>query len=335
MHQIVLKGDGKARGQAHGEHFRKEIRELVQIRKELLAGYLTDERQVDSLCMDLLDVLKHHQDLYDEFVEMAKASDCTLQDLTILNNYTDMRDFRDDQGCSLFSYRQGEEVLCGQTWDMHASAAPYTIYMKIESEPVQHILSLTGCLGMAGVSGRSLSVMINNLWSTEHARGLMWPALVRAMLNCHSAEEALMFLRTHRPASGHNYLICDPKESINVECTGKRDVLTYRGDSGSVCHTNHYLSELKSTQKELKKESTTLRRYEEMEAYFVSKEDLSRSCITRDVFAAGIVKSVAMPLPEDLNRPTTCGGLILDLQKKEGEAFARNYKDGDHLQLRW
>lgn len=75
------------------------------------------------------------------------------------NNYTDFRDF--DKGdfddsffeCSCFAFKKGNNILIGQTWDMHASATPYVAHLTVKKDnETQEIFTLTGCLGLTGVT---------------------------------------------------------------------------------------------------------------------------------------------------------------------------------------
>src|SRR5690606_5823501 len=155
----------------------------------------------------------------------------------ILNNYTDMRDFSypSDGGCSTWSVRTEQEYIAGQTWDMHASATPYILHLTIQDAigPI-HILTVTGCLGLSGVNPQGVSVFINNMHCSETAVQLMWPALVRSLLQKPTAQDALNFLKENLPCSGHNYLICDPTESINVETTGLRYDVTHQSQGPAI-----------------------------------------------------------------------------------------------------
>ena len=72
--------------------------------------------------------------------------------------------------------------ILAQTWDMHATAIPYVMVLGIpESEdgPAARLLTVTGCLGMAGMNASRVSIAINNLYSTDATLGVVWPAMVR------------------------------------------------------------------------------------------------------------------------------------------------------------
>jgi isopenicillin-N N-acyltransferase-like protein len=71
------------------------------------------------------------------------------------------------------------------------------------------MFTLTGCLGMTGLTADGVGVTINNLSSTDGQVGVVWPALVRAMLASGSAAAARDRLLATRLSSGHHYMMGD------------------------------------------------------------------------------------------------------------------------------
>ena len=80
--------------------------------------------------------------------------------------------------------------ILAQTWDMHATAIPYVMVLRVpESDdgPAATLLTVTGCLGMAGMNARASAIAINNLYSTDATLGVVWPAMVRRALHQRTA----------------------------------------------------------------------------------------------------------------------------------------------------
>lgn len=343
-------GTPRERGWQHGETFRDRIRELIAIRRHLIRQYLKSLHilALEHLALSQVEKLQDTRDLFDEFCAIADSANVSLGDLMILNNYTDMRDFQFDPdeltpdagGCSVFSLRNQDHPICGQTWDMHASATEYLLHLEIKNradQPVEaHVLTVVGCLGLAGVNQHSVSVLINNLHCTETQIGLMWPALVRHMLKARSATQALENLKKNMPCSGHNYLICDPSESFNVETTGKRFDVTQevRGALGTAIHTNHYLGNLRSAEIRKRVSSSSRARYQALEE--VLKGPTSPPSDTK-----GLAKSIflnqtlAMCAPKSAHDSATCGGLIVDLKERKGEFFKGCHYGEDVASIQW
>ena len=128
----------KDRGRVHGETFADDVKELAEIRLGLISAAWqgASEKDVLALAEEHLPVLrKYDQDLYQEFQGIAQAAGVTEAELLVLNHYTDLRDMGItekalEEGCSILHARYDEEVLVAQTWDMHATAEPFTTASK-------------------------------------------------------------------------------------------------------------------------------------------------------------------------------------------------------------
>lgn len=356
MIQFELEGTPRQIGNAHGESFRKKIHELAQIRRGLLRKFLKDFQlmELEKLVFNSVLYLQKYPELFEEFIGIAESALISVSDLMILNNYTDLKDFHNlkssahpsgsvPKGCSVFSYRTSAHYFCGQTWDMHASAKDYAIHLTLRKPKGMdgsgvskiEIFTVTGCLALSGVNDRGVAVLINNLHSTETQIGLMWPGLVRAMLERPSASEAAQYLCKNLPCSGHNYMICDPHETINIETTGRRyEVTEERKGSFFTFHTNHYLGGLKETENKMEKSITTEQRLQDFRKYSETIDlvasQIQRSTFALDLLAGRGAPSLSIPPTSDLNASATCGGIYLDLQSREGETFEGLYQNQDH-----
>jgi isopenicillin-N N-acyltransferase like protein len=314
MKTLVLKGDPRVRGLAHGEEFRKGIHELAQIRRGLLRKYLShfSVLQMDELCLAHVHYLKKIPPLFLEFSSIAEAAQISLTDLMILNNYTDLRDFQkeapklDVGGCSCISVRSKAAQWAGQTWDMHASATDYMVHLSIRpkySEPKQEILTVMGCLALSGFNEYGVGILINNLHTSRARLGLMWPALVRCLLLQPSEHKAVDYLKHHLPSSGHNYMVVGPRSTFNIETTGLESDLSEEMQLGAALHTNHYLGVLRKYENRSKVSPTSHSRLSELNRYFSNPEVMKKnsSLLEKEIFKLEKVKSICirakMPQP--------------------------------------
>src|SRR6185295_16465871 len=115
-------------------------------------------------------------------------------------------------GCSVMFAESPTGRIVAQTWDMHATAIPYVMVLRVpesEAGPAATLLTVTGCLGMAGMNSARVAIAINNLYSTDATLGVVWPAMVRKALQQTHARAARDVIRTSPIGSGHHYLVAD------------------------------------------------------------------------------------------------------------------------------
>lgn len=270
--------DAAARGRAHGELWRAEIHELAEIRCRLMlhdaaaVGVRLDRAGLEALAGAHLPLLAREEpEAHAELLGIATGSDLSPERIVVLNHYTDLRDVlfspgalaREPDGCTAIYLHGREGPTLGQTWDMHASAAPYVRMMRIAP---RHggtevlCLTLVGCLALAGIGQHGVAVTINNLCSTDARVGLVWPALVRSLLACPDAPAAYARLRRAPLGSGHHYMIADGHAFYGVECSGAHKVLTQSGPKAAHLHTNHCFDPVLRTCEAVPRVTTTFAR---------------------------------------------------------------------------
>jgi isopenicillin-N N-acyltransferase like protein len=346
IYHLKLEGsDPHSWGLQHGETFKKQIQELHLIRQDLLKSYLKgwSSEQIQTLCQEHVHTLENrHPSLWQELQGLSQASGVSLTDLVSLNAYTDMRDFsagdhsRVEDGCSILAFKGPHINYVAQTWDMHASATPYMLLLELPNQT--RVLTVTGCLGLAGLNSKGLSVMINNMHCRETSRqGLLWPALVRLLLNEKNVQQSFAVLEKNIPSSGHNYLLFDPSEALNVETTGLRSELTSQilpQTQGALWHTNHYVGSLKKFEILERQSPTTHKRQKAIEAFLAQSnlDSLDARSARKALFQEGaLCESICIPRPKDPHGGATCGGLEIDHLTGEARAFKGLYQDNEFL----
>ena len=260
-------------GQIHGERYRGEIATLATLRTYLCTkvGSFTTVEQVIAAARAHLPVLERYdQDLYAELIGIAEGARVTPEEIVIANHYTDLRDLDPDpatwkpaptsdqapphdlhdhdhgvghaDGCSTLYAQSPSGHILAQTWDMHATAIPYVMTLRVPETkrgPAATLMTVTGCLGMTGMNAKRVGIAINNLFSIDATLGVVWPAMVRKALTKTSAAEARDVIATSPIGSGHHYIVADKRHAYAIEASGtRRKMLDVRG---SYCHTNHAL----------------------------------------------------------------------------------------------
>jgi isopenicillin-N N-acyltransferase like protein len=230
-------------GYQHGQAYADQIRELTEERIHLSTDSAWVGRNVSrEAVMELAYLcLQEHRlyapELVEELQGISDATGISLPELIVTNGFTDFVDavYNFDpvpvavpvsrgNECTAFlvsgDMTIAEHGLLGQTWDMHETAMPYVILMRGEPEdgPRFLVFTVTGCVGMIGMNSAGIAVGINNLMSADGQVGVMWPFVVRKILQQTNLDDALDCILSARLAGGHNYLITDKHgRGYNVE----------------------------------------------------------------------------------------------------------------------
>ena len=343
-------------GRIHGESFRGEIRALAQIRVYLctkVGGFQHREQVIEAARAHLPVLEKYDAGLYQELLGIAEGSGASPEEIVVANHYTDLRDLdpdpatwrpaptRDDptvaftrdgaeglggDGCSVLWAESPTGRILAQTWDMHATAIPYVMVLRVPEagpRPAATLLTVTGCLGMAGMNSARVGVAINNLFSTDATLGVVWPAIVRRALHEKDAPSARDVVGTSPIGSGHHYFIADRTTAFAIEASGTRRKMVFAGGR-SYCHTNHCFDKDVDARSKVPATSTTYDRLQFLEA------DIKRKAV-HDLGDAwrrlgsdeGWPKSVCtnMSTPESPHGAATCGAIAMNLDS--GEVWAQ------------
>ncbi len=344
----------RAQGRAHGEAFRPLIRELAEIRLQ---------RTVDQTGLsheDVLTVAEAHLPILgrwdaaslEELEGIAEGAGITPALAVVLNHYTDLKDLRPNspsvrrllgrvepagtpepergnqqEGCSAIYVRGAEGPMLAQTWDMHGSAEPYVMLLGVPAEagrPGAWVLTVVGCVGMAGLNDRGLGVTINNLRSRDAGIGLVWPSLVRRMLREERLGPAWEVLRDAPLGAGHHYLLASPEGIAALESSGERKQTLREPGSNpeAFVHTNHCLDPEVEACSTVPEGSTTFQRYRFLQERLAPEH--AASLDARGLWALlgsheGYPRSVCTHLAslDDPHAVLTCGAISMNLSAGE------------------
>jgi isopenicillin-N N-acyltransferase like protein len=311
-------------GQKHGEEYREGITQLFNIRKELMLAKSPHlGPYLEPLAKEQWKVTSQFAPhIAEELEGIAEGAALTLTDIIILNNYTDFRDIElPEEGCSTVAFRDHQNMVLGQTWDMHGSAKDYLCLIKVpekDGRPEILTLSLLGCTALMGINQHGLFVGVNNI-NTDNARAaLVWPVLVRKVLENQTLKELEKELISAPVTSGHNYIIGDGENASHWEITPTQKenigILDDLPHSYSF-HTNHCLGEkVKKEETKNSLSSTTFARFSLLEEKLPHLEhcsDLKELLTNHD----GHPKSICSHYQAaGIDPSTTCGGGILNYQ---------------------
>ena len=331
-------------GRMHGETYRDAVGELVEIRTELMREknpQLKRER-VERLADQQWNMTQQFDsELTAELIGIAEGANISRTDLVILNNYTDFRDIQvDDQGCSLVYANSEAGPVVGQTWDMHGSAKRYVCCLRIPDRESDHesiVFSLVGCVGMMGFTSRRTALGVNNINVSGATAGILWPVLVRAVLNQPKLPQMSKCLTSAPVTSGHNYLLAERDSAEMWETAPSLSECVQRmspNEFGQMFHTNHCLgTEMQQRETTISQNSTTHIRYN-----LLSKKAPSVTTLQEmhDLMNdhENYPKSICSNFQADTQDPSiTCGGAVGHLDTGEIRMWRGDPVHDDHFVL--
>lgn len=326
----------RERGRIHGETFREPIHAIARIRTELAVaqGKLGSEAAVLKVAEAHLPVLAAFDEaLSEELLGIAEGADLDPAKVVVLNHYTDLKDLgpgaltSQDEDCSALIAKSPGGVVLGQTWDMHGSAAPFVAALHVpehDGAPAAWLLTITGCVGMAGMNDAGVGVTINNLRSNDARVGVVWPALVRRMLREREAQAAKHVLMTAPMSSGHHYIVASAERAYGVETSGVLKSVVFESEwaeaGEAYVHTNHCIEG-----SEIAKVSSVAPTSTSRERYAWLTESVAARPIesAEDLWARlgsheGHPRSVCTHLASDAepHAMLTCGAVLMDLSAR-------------------
>lgn len=360
MLELPAGGSSRAWGRLHGESFRGEIQALAQLRTYLCmkVGAFTTSAQVLAAARAHLPVLeRYHAGLHAELLGIAEGAATSPEEIVVVNHYTDLRDLDPDparwrpapttddpvaartgqgaeglggDGCSVIWSPSPTGRILAQTWDMHATAIPYVMVLRVPESadgPAATLLTVTGCLGMAGVNSARVGIAINNLFSTDATLGVVWPALVRRALHQRDARAARDVVVTSPIGSGHHYFLADRADAYAIEASGTRRKVVYDAEAAGArgfCHTNHCLDADVAARSKVPATSTTHDRMSWLErdlarAPVHDLDDAWRRLGSTDGWPRSVCTNMATP--ESPHGAATCGAIAMNLDS--GEVWAQ------------
>jgi len=280
---IELKGSPAEMGAKFGETYKTEIKELAETRMQRLINFTKKYGKVDitsqevlDMCSSLLPVHQNYdQDIWDEFSNIARSADISLEWLLVANGYTDLRDyvcktkgFNDKEvrfeGCTAFlldkTMSSESNILLGQTWDMSVEAMKYLVIVKKNDDMVY--LTTMGCLALIGINKHGLAIGTTNLMANDAQEGINYLFTISKALQADIYTDMLSTViggelrdgdDASRPLdkiysvsnnakrmSGHSFLCIDNNTRASlVECSAQSHT-NYQLDHYPLVQTNHY-----------------------------------------------------------------------------------------------
>ena len=262
---LPLSGTPYEMGYEHGRVYRDDIRRYTEERVKLAgngqwSGHVLTREELLAIAEACVpDHDKYAPDLMAELRGMADATDLTLGELLIVGGFTDFVDtlynyYRQPEtasdrwpidDCTAFlvppSATADGTSFFGQTWDMHDTATEFVILLDIKPDdgPAALVFTTVGCVGQIGLNEHGICIGINNLLGADGQIGVMWPFVVRKVLQQDNIEDALACITEAKLAGAHNFMLMDKHgRGYNIEAMSTRYHLTEL-TAEAIIHTNH------------------------------------------------------------------------------------------------
>lgn len=266
--------------------WRSPIAELADHRRQRLLQTIphATATTLDTACGELVASLRAHAPaLADEFDGIAQGANVDATALMVVQAHDELVDQlapatatvpARDSGTTMYLWGEHGAVL-GQTLDLPPDLHPYLRVVRVrprhgDDEAV--VLTLTGCLGLAGVNHARLAVVSAALSTRRAGAGVISAAIVRDMLTTSNAHAARTRLWPHPLAGGHHYLLADGTDLFGIEVDAQEKVTTRTSPHTAHLHTNHYFDPKLRAHERVPAHTTSFRRMELASTLFVQRQ---------------------------------------------------------------
>lgn len=239
---IRLEGSPHERGLAHGRAAAERIAKNVDFYKKLLK---LDDEVLRARSHHFADRIKSFRPAFVEEMDgIAEGAGVEAVYIYMINARTELLSLSDEVHSECATFYFSPTSLLFENWDWSESSKDLTVLLSIALPEGRTVLTFTeaGMLGKVGMSSAGFGVAFNYLYPNGVLDGVPIHAVLRAILESASFEEASVLLSTTdlKGTSG-NILLADARGHANdYELSGtSTSVVPLSGDS--LVHTNHYL----------------------------------------------------------------------------------------------
>jgi predicted choloylglycine hydrolase len=249
---LILEGDGRSRGRAHGEQLRERVAAALEALESDIArrtGRSAADHLRDFLAATafLPTIQERTPDLLQEVRGIAEGANADFA-LVLAHNLLDEEWSYSEstgQSCSVLAVapEDGRPGLLAQNMDLPAWTDGSQVVLRCRDQAGDEavLLSMAGMIGLTGISSRCLGLCVNALGMLRHsACGLPVAFAMRGALDQPTREQAESFLSGTPHASGQHFALADRAGVSGLECSAGGARPTTPGQH--TWHTNHPLA---------------------------------------------------------------------------------------------
>lgn len=259
---ITVTGAAYECGRQYGEQTRDRVHRSVEAYARVFQHYAGwDWQRATSEAKQFLPAIEDFApELVDELAGIADGAGLAIEDVLAINVRTEILYSARVRNAitlpapaectAIASVAPGQHVVAGQNWDWIPFAQDTVVVLQAAPEDGPAFVTVVeaGLLAKLGLNSSGLAVMTNALACTEDLGEAAVPyhVLLRALLGCHTTEEALERLKSASRASSANYLLVDESgKAVDVEARPGNAQKWHRiapNEQGVLLHTNHFVS---------------------------------------------------------------------------------------------
>ncbi len=253
---VTVRGDGRQRGQAHGEALRDRIGDGID--RWLAALGQTHGMDPDDYLIEFLDQTSYlpamqrwAPTMLEELRGIAEGAAQPFRRVLAYNlmdeewYFGEERRQRQPAGCTVVCLRlpgTGVPVIA-QTMDIPSvhDGTQVVLHHVPDDGPETLVFTAAGMLGLMGVNAAGLGVVVNNLAMLPHSdKGLPVACIMRGILARTTLADATAFVTSVPHAVGQHYAIGSPEGLASYEGAANGVVRDEQARE-RVLHTNHPL----------------------------------------------------------------------------------------------
>lgn len=269
IERLEVSGTPRARGRAHGEHFRAAIVAAIDATAAESLARSRGGADLGLVDRSLVALAKHFPAMAEELAGIAEGARVGTRALAVLNGATAQRvtgptralDLIDAGGTSIYCTGPQGPML-GHVLDLPHALAASVFALELAAtgpSPGAIVVTIPGVLGLLGLNGGGLAVSSMGL-HTGAGLGIPFAAVTRGLLALAAPQAALDTLRRVARARGRYWVATDGRQFVGAEASVEYVVRTQRGAKAAHLHTNHCFDPVLRRVENIPRRSTTFSR---------------------------------------------------------------------------
>lgn len=275
MKTLKLEGKPKKRGFVHGETYKTDISEIINLWKESLQ--LSNDNKLKEYIDDFFEktdflpvINRWAPEILEEVNGIAKSANVYnkiilafqfLDEFVWYQNKNWIENSTTNKCSALGIFKEKDTpVILAQNLDNSDFYDKYQVIMHTKDENSlveQLIFTVPGYIGFNGMNNHSIGICCNALTQLRFStNGLPVSFIVRKVLEQSNFNNAIDFVKNIHHATGQNYMIGGPDRIISLECSANKVSQCFNNEKVTrIYHTNHPLTNDDKNDEKLSEES--------------------------------------------------------------------------------